>query len=155
MKRSTKIALLLSIFIIAGAGAVYYYRLNKVNAAPKPGTLSYYLRLSSIVRNVPIVSPHGSPVYFSTVSDGSKLPSSEVTYTSTETDEKSIVEKTLRYLSEKGFTPAAADLGITQVGGPGRKPLHRASMIKEDEAIAFEIDLLENKQLEVKLKHFE
>ena len=52
--------------------AAYAWLFSQEDYAPKPGTLAYYVGMSSLVRHAPVANAAGAPDYFGSVGDGDK-----------------------------------------------------------------------------------
>lgn len=60
--------------------AAFLFLISQEDYQPAPGTLTYYLGISSLVRGVVLPSAAGAPHYYGTVGDGNKQARSEVAY---------------------------------------------------------------------------
>ena len=73
--------------------------------APKPGTLAYYVGMSSLVRHAPVANAAGAPDYFGSVGDGDKAPRSEVSYAVSPGSVDDAYASMDAYLQSRGFQP--------------------------------------------------
>lgn len=60
--------------------AAFLFLVSQEDYTPAPGTLTYYLGISSLVRGAPLAGAAGPPHYYGTVGDGNKQARSEVAY---------------------------------------------------------------------------
>lgn len=70
-------AVLLSVALM---WAAFLFLVSQEDYQPAPGTLTYYVGISSLVRGVVLPGAAGAPHYYGTVGDGNKQARSEVAY---------------------------------------------------------------------------
>ncbi|AKJ31965.1 hypothetical protein [Caldimonas brevitalea] len=102
----------LCVALSAGAGlAAIAYLFSQEDYTPQPGSLTYYLGISSLVRNAPIAAALQPAEYFGSVGDGNKLPQSQVSFYVSQADAAQAWRTLQRYLDEQGFSHAPPDSG--------------------------------------------
>lgn len=72
---------------------------------PEPGTLDYYLGLSSLVRGVPLPANGDAPEYYGSTGDGPKQPVSMVTLQVPPEQASATLARLQAYLQTKGLQP--------------------------------------------------
>ncbi|PIF92745.1 hypothetical protein CLU86_3694 [Acidovorax sp. 62] len=72
---------------------------------PEPGTLDYYLGLSSLVRGVPLPADGDAPEYYGSTGDGPKQPVSMVTLQVPPEQASATLARLQAYLQTKGLQP--------------------------------------------------
>ena len=88
--------------------AAYAWLFSQEDYAPKPGTLAYYVGMSSLVRHAPVANAAGAPDYFGSVGDGDKAPRSEVSYAVSPGSVDDAYASMDAYLQSRGFQPRPA-----------------------------------------------
>lgn len=89
--------------------AAYAWLFSQEDYAPKPGTLAYYVGMSSLVRHAPVANAAGAPDYFGSVGDGDKAPRSEVSYAAAPGRVDEAYASMDAYLQSRGFQPRPAE----------------------------------------------
>lgn len=72
---------------------------------PEPGTLDYYLGLSSLVRGVPLPAEGDAPEYYGSTGDGPKQPVSMVTLQVPPEQAAATLAQLQAYLQARGLQP--------------------------------------------------
>jgi hypothetical protein len=96
------IPLTAALFLFAWMGAGLYM-VSLDSYTPQPGTLNYYLGISRLVRNVPLVNNLEPPVFYGTVGDGAMSPHTVVSYPVAAVDAQAAKRAVERYLFERDF----------------------------------------------------
>lgn len=91
--------------------------------APRRGSLTYYVGISSLVRGAPLVEPAGEPAYFGSVGDGNKPPQSEVSYETLAADPRRVWSTLEKYLDGRGFAAQAPQAGAPVDSSPNQRVL--------------------------------
>ncbi|RJF97321.1 hypothetical protein [Noviherbaspirillum saxi] len=131
-----------------------YYAFHEENSYPQAHSIDFYLKLSSVIRNVPVLDVIGTPQYFSSTGDGPKPPESTIWYTTSEKSEQSLAIKINAYLREQGFAPYTSQTLNVPIGD--KKTVYQATFINRDrESLEFIISSLPmSNNLEVSVTHF-
>lgn len=99
----------LAAVVLAIWAAAYAWLFSQEDYAPKPGTLAYYVGMSSLVRHAPVANAAGAPDYFGSVGDGDKAPRSEVSYAVSPGSVDDAYASLDAYLQSRGFQPRPAE----------------------------------------------
>lgn len=81
----------------------FWYLIHQEDYSPKPGSIIYYIGISSLVRNAPISGAIAQPEYFGSVGDGNKPPQSEMSFIENEQNAKKSIDALTNYLHQKSF----------------------------------------------------
>lgn len=156
IKRVLTTVVLVAISTILFVGWVFYL-LHEEDYYPKPGTFPFYLKLSSLVRNIPIANAVSVPSYHGSTGDGPKPAHSSVCYGAQSSKEVWILANTGSYLHKHGF---ALDLieahpSIFRIDEP--KPLHSTAYVnKEGQSVHLVLSASPNaEEVKVCFTHYE
>jgi hypothetical protein len=100
--------------VIAGAAALYIGAMHVCGdewLETRRGRVAYYMCLSSVIRNTPLLADVDEPKFFSTVGDGTKLPRDEIVYHSA-APASAIALRIERYLGAHGFARDSSDANV-------------------------------------------
>lgn len=89
--------------------SAWIFLISQEDFTPKPGTLTYYLGISSLVRGTPAVGVATQPEYYGTVGDGNKQPRSEVSFEVARNDMGRAVAAVNAYLLQNGLQERAME----------------------------------------------
>ncbi|MFN4121401.1 hypothetical protein [Acidovorax sp.] len=89
--------------------AAFLFLISQEDYQPAPGTLTYYLGISSLVRGVVVPGAAGAPHYYGTVGDGNKPARSEVAYEVPPEHLEETVAAVHAYLLRNGLHERAVD----------------------------------------------
>jgi hypothetical protein len=134
-----------------------FYLFHEEDYRPEPGSISFYLKLSSLVRNIPIIDAVSMPSYYGSIGDGPKPAESSVCYEAQSSKEVWIVANTGSYLHARGFALALTDPPPRMFQINGREPSHLTAYANEDgESVHLMLSRFPNEEdVEVCLTHFE
>jgi hypothetical protein len=100
--------------VIVGAAALYIgaiYVCGDEWLETRRGRVAYYVCLSPVIRNAPLLGDVNEPKFFSTVGDGTKLPRDEIVYRSA-APASAIVLRIEKYLGAHGFARDSSDASV-------------------------------------------
>jgi len=100
--------------LIASAAALYIGAIHICGdewLETRQGRVAYYLCLSSVIRNTPLLADVDEPKFFSTVGDGTKLPRDEIVYHSS-APTSAITLRIERHLGANGFARDSSDANL-------------------------------------------
>lgn len=117
----TAVAIASSVMLLTGW---IFYLFGEEDYYPEPGTLAFYLKLSSTVRSLPLSDAVSTPVYHGSIGDGPKPPQSSVCYAAQSSKEIWIVSNIRTYLQRHGYALDPSDMGSHIASLTERKPLH-------------------------------
>ncbi|MEC4718541.1 hypothetical protein RY831_05240 [Noviherbaspirillum sp. CPCC 100848] len=101
-----------------------FYLFGEEDYYPEPGTLAFYLKLSSTIRSLPLSDAISRPVYHGSIGDGPKPPQSSVCYAAQSSKETWIVSNIRTYLQKDGYALDPSDTGSNIASLSEQKPLH-------------------------------
>lgn len=89
----------------------FWYLVHLEDYSPKPGSIVYYIGISSLVRNAPVPDAAAEPEYFGSVGDGNKLPQSEISFATHAQHVGRAMDALSSYLRKASFQqrPVSAD----------------------------------------------
>jgi hypothetical protein len=100
--------------VIASTAALYTAAIHVCGdewLETRRGRVAYYVCLSSVIRNTPLLADVDEPKFFSTVGDGTKLPRDEVVYHSS-APASAIALRIEQYLAVHGFARDSSDANV-------------------------------------------
>ena len=89
--------------------AAWVFLVSQEDYTPAPGSLTYYLGISALVRQAPLARATDAPEYYGTVGDGNKLPQSLVSYAVEQRDVGAALQAMEGYLRQGGWQPRPVD----------------------------------------------
>ncbi|WKB56118.1 hypothetical protein [Eleftheria terrae] len=125
IRRSLQFIAILVVLMVCGRFGAALYLFSLEDYSPVPGSLTYYLGLSSFIRHTPVPSDALTVKYFGSVGDGTKLPQSEVSYQVDVSKADAAWADMKRYADESGFSYKA--------GGLDASEQHDATLVKKAE----------------------
>ncbi|WP_151637969.1 hypothetical protein [Noviherbaspirillum aerium] len=133
------------------------YLFGEEDYYPKPGTPSFYLKLSSLIRNIPLAYASSLPAYRGSVGDGPKPPQSSVCYAAQSSKEVWIITSIRTYLQRNGYTFNSLETDSSMTLFAENKPLHYTGYVNEG---GQSVDLLINassspQEINVCITHYE
>ena len=152
-----KTAIAFAFLILAVFGTVRYFFAEE-NYYPSPGSLEFYLKLSPVIRNLPVIAPQNAPAYFGSTGDGPKPPQSSVSYPTREKNVQELVANISNYLHQQQFALDTSEDTAPVADESDKKVLYQAGFIKAggNESVLFQIRSLPDKDdLEISVTHFE
>ena len=96
------VAAFAAVMLLATAGWYWVKLAFDEGLCPKKGTLEYYLKISSLIRDFPVIALVGEERYCSMCGGGGQLPGEEVSYY-TEVTQEALIRQIDAYLVRKGF----------------------------------------------------
>lgn len=135
-------------FLLAGLGlclalglslwiAAWVFLVSQEDYTPAPGSLTYYLGISPLVRQAPLAQATGSPEYYGTVGDGNKLPQSLVSYAVEQRDVRAALQAMDGYLRQVGWQPRPVDTsGAAATLAAHGETIHYAEYASADGEVA-------------------
>ncbi len=153
-----KTALVLATLVIVPIGALYYF-FGEEDYYPEPGSIDFYLKLSPVIRNLPVIAPQQTPAYYGSIGDGAKASQSSVSYITREKNEQILVSTLNNYLHQNRFTLDPSSGRADQAFySSDKKVLHEAAFTKAggNESVVFQIySLPKTGAQEINVTHFE
>ncbi len=113
--------------------------ISQEDYTPEPGSFTYYIGISSLVRHAPLVGALGKAEYFGTVGDGNKPPHGLVSY---DVEFASIGPATHAfdaYLLGKGYSRTADDETPGPSYGMGRRVRHARYTASSGQVVYVEV----------------
>jgi hypothetical protein len=125
---------------------------------PEKGSLTYYIGISSLIRNTPIIENIGRPVYYGSVGDGSKPPQSKVTYETKSISTQDIENKIEFFLNSNGFKNDNQKKTPWNLFDPEEKKLlrqHDYKSVSDESASLLIYEAIKTKNLQIEITHYE
>jgi hypothetical protein len=102
------------VVVIVSAAALYTGAIHVCGdewLETRRGRIAYYVCLSPVIRNTPLLADVDEPKFFSTVGDGTKLPRDEIVYHSA-APASAIALRIEGYLGAHGFARDSSDANL-------------------------------------------
>jgi hypothetical protein len=135
--------------------AIVAYLFSQEDYAPRRGSPAYYVGISELIRDAPVVAPAADPAYFGSVGDGGKPPLSEVSYETGEKSAQRLWSAIELHLEKRGFG-RLADAAPAQLADGEQRVREAEYAAASGEQVAVLLSwMAEAKRYKVRITHFE
>lgn len=108
------------------------YLFKEEDYYPEPKSLAFYLKLSSLVRNMPLAYAASEPAYRGSVGDGPKPAQSSVCYAAQGSQDIWIVTNIRTYLQKRGYALDSSETNAHVALFAESKPIHYTAYVNEE-----------------------